>query len=70
MTKNTYIVTAQFERSRSDRKVETWTGKGRNLRTAMRAAASVIMNRRNVKRFRHERVTFFIEKVPEAKPTK
>lgn len=64
MTKNTYIVTAQFERARTERKVETWTGQGRNMRLAVRAACSVIMNRRNVKRFRHERVTFFIEKVP------
>lgn len=70
MTKNTYLITAQFERSRTDRKVETWTGKGRNMRLAVRAAASHILNRPNVKRFHHERVTFFIEKIPEAKQTK
>jgi hypothetical protein len=64
---NTYHVTAQFERAKFDRKVETWTGARRNMRLAIRAAASVIMARRNVKRYRHERVTFFIEKMPNTK---
>jgi hypothetical protein len=70
MSKNTYLVTAEFERARSERKVETWMGARRNMRLAVRAAASVIMNRRNVKRFRHERVTFFVEKLPESMPVK
>lgn len=67
MSKNTYLVSAHFERSKFKRRVEHWQGLSRNMRTAIRAAASVIMQRRNVKRFRHERVTFMIEKVKSVK---
>lgn len=63
MVKNTYLVSAHFERSKFTRKVEFWQGKSRNMRTAIRAAASAIMMRRNVKRFRHARITFTIDKV-------
>lgn len=66
MTKNTYHVAALFERARSRRKTEHWKGRARNMRMAMRAATTAIMTRYNVKRFRHERVTFTIEKVADA----
>lgn len=63
MSTNTYLVSAHFERSKFTRKVEFWQGKSRNMRTAIRKATQVIMRRRNVKRFRHERATFTIDKV-------
>lgn len=63
MPKNTYLVTAQFERARTDLHVESWTGCARNIRLAMRQAASTIMQRTNVKRYRHARATFTIEKI-------
>lgn len=62
MFKNTYAVTAQFD-TPVKRRVESWIGQARNMRMAMRAATSAIMTRHGVKRFRHQRVTFFIEKV-------
>lgn len=63
MGTNTYLVSAHFERSKFKRKVEFWKGKSRNMRTAIREATQVIMRRPNVKRFRHERVTFTIDKI-------
>lgn len=63
MGTNTYLVSAHFERSKFKHKVEFWQGKSLNVRTAIREAMQVIMRRHNVKRFRHERVTFTIDKV-------
>lgn len=63
MGTNTYIVSAHFEKSKFTRKVEFWKGMSRNMRTAIRAASQVILNRRNVKRLRHDRITFTVEKV-------
>jgi hypothetical protein len=67
MGTNTYVVAAHFERSKFTRKVEFWQGTSRNMRTAIRAASQVILNRRNVKRLRHDRITFTIDKVKHEK---
>jgi|GEM_PF-4989073 len=60
---NTYQVQAHFERARFFHKVEVWDGRARNLGVALRRASREIMERRNVKRLRHARVTFTIEKI-------
>lgn len=62
MAKNTYHVEARFERSRK-RELETWEGQARNMSIAMRRAAGAILKRKNVKRLRHQKITFFIEKL-------
>ena len=61
MAKNIYHVEAHFQRARK-KHVENWTGPARNMSIAMRRATVTIMRRRNVKRLRHEQITFYIEK--------
>jgi len=63
MKQNNYSVVAQFERSRYHCKTETWNGPARNMSVATRKAIKEILTRRGVKRLRHVRVTFFVEKI-------
>ena len=63
---NVYHVTGQFERSRYHYKVESCTVTSRNLQTAMRDGSKVLLRRPSVKRLRHRRVTFVIEKVVQS----
>jgi hypothetical protein len=62
VTNNIYIVRATFERGEIVRRMESWKGRARNMRLAIRLASQSIMRRRHVKRYRHQRVTFTIEK--------
>lgn len=60
---NHYAVEARFERSRKLSNVETWRGPARNMLVAMRRAAGLIMKRKSVKRLRHQKITYTIEKI-------
>lgn len=60
----TYIITGQFERSRT-KNDERWKGQAKNMPTATRKAISQIMRRPSVKRLRHKRVTFTVERAEE-----
>ena len=70
MGMNRYSVTVKFERHRYYNQTECWQGYARNMSIAMRKATKDVLARRGVKRLRHARILFEIERIKPEKIVK